>query len=35
MKATKWIKQNQQIKKDIAEFGFAKTEINKDYPSLF
>ena len=24
-----------QRKKDIKEFGFAKSELNKDYPTLF
>ena len=33
--ATKWIEENKLIKKEITEFGFAKTEINKTYPTLF
>jgi site-specific DNA-methyltransferase (adenine-specific) len=33
--ATKWIEQNKSIKSEIKEYGFAKTEINKKYPSLF
>jgi site-specific DNA-methyltransferase (adenine-specific) len=33
--ATKWIEENKLIKKEIAELGFAKTEINKTYPTLF
>jgi site-specific DNA-methyltransferase (adenine-specific) len=33
--ATKWIEENKLIKKEIAELGFAKTLINKSYPTLF
>lgn len=33
--ATKWIEQNRSIKSDIKEFGFAKSEISKNHPSLF
>lgn len=33
--AKKWIEQNQLIKKEIKEIGFAKTEINKTHPTLF
>ena len=34
-KATKWIESNKQKLKDIAEFGFAKSELEKEYPTLF
>lgn len=34
-KATEWINTIIQRKKDIKEFGFSKTEINKKTPSLF
>lgn len=33
--ATNWINTVVQRKKDIAEYGFAKTEINKKQPTLF
>ena len=33
--ASKWIEQNKLKKLEIKEFGFAKTEIQKAYPSLF
>lgn len=33
--AKEWIERIHQRKKDIAEFGFAKTEINAKQPSLF
>jgi site-specific DNA-methyltransferase (adenine-specific) len=33
--ATKWIEQNELKKKEIKEFGYAKTEINNDHPILF
>jgi len=33
--ATKWIEQNQTIKREIESLGFAKTEIEKSYPSIF
>ena len=31
----KWIEENKQKRKEIAEFGYAKTELKKDYPILF
>lgn len=34
-KAKAWIDSETLIKKEIEEYGFAKTEIEKDYPSLF
>ena len=34
-KATKWIESNRKIKEEIKEFGFARTEISKHYPSIF
>lgn len=34
-KAEAWLAQNSLIKKEIKEFGFAKTEIAKHHPSLF
>jgi len=33
--ATQWIEENKQKRKEIAEFGYAKTELKKDYPILF
>jgi len=33
--ASKWIEQNKLIKKEIKEMGYAKTELNKTYPTLF
>ena len=33
--ATNWINENKLKKTEIAELGFAKTEINKTYPTLF
>jgi len=33
--ATKWIEQNKLKKSEIKEYGFAKSEISKAYPSLF
>lgn len=33
--ADKWVKGAELIKKDIKEYGFAKTEINAKHPSLF
>ena len=33
--ATKWIEQNKKINAEIKEFGYAKTEISKNHPSLF
>ena len=35
MKGTKWLKQNELRLKEIETIGFAKTEIEKEYPSLF
>jgi site-specific DNA-methyltransferase (adenine-specific) len=35
MKAKKWIDDNQSIKSEIRELGYAKTKINKLMPSLF
>jgi site-specific DNA-methyltransferase (adenine-specific) len=34
-KAKKWLEEERQIKKDIAEFGFAKTKIEKSYPTFW
>lgn len=34
-KASNWIETVIQRKKDISEHGYSKTEIDKDYPSLF
>lgn len=34
-KAKEWIEKEKQIKKDIAEYGFAKSELSKSHPSLF
>ena len=33
--ATKWINSNSKIQEDIKNLGFAKTEIEKKYPSMF
>jgi site-specific DNA-methyltransferase (adenine-specific) len=33
--ASKWIEENKLRKQEIAEFGYAKSEIEKQYPSLF
>ncbi len=33
--ASKWISQNRVSKQEIAELGYAKTEIEKNYPSFF
>lgn len=33
--ATKWIEENRRTKNEIAEFGFAKTELSKTNPTLF
>jgi len=33
--ASKWVERTKSIYKDIKEFGFAKTEINKTSPTLF
>jgi site-specific DNA-methyltransferase (adenine-specific) len=33
--ASKWIKDNELKRKEIKEFGFAKTELNKIHPTLF
>lgn len=33
--ASKWIEQNKRIKSEIKEFGYAKSELSKSYPSLF
>jgi site-specific DNA-methyltransferase (adenine-specific) len=33
--ATNWIERNRIILKEIKELGFAKTEISKQYPTLF
>lgn len=33
--ATKWIESNRIMRKEIKEFGYAKTKISKDYPVLF
>jgi len=33
--ATKWIEENSTKQKEIKEFGYAKTEISKLYPTLF
>jgi site-specific DNA-methyltransferase (adenine-specific) len=33
--ATKWIEKNRRIKSEIKEFGYAKTEIQKENPTLF
>lgn len=33
--ASKWLQDEKQIKKDIAEFGFAKTKLNEQQPTLF
>ena len=35
MKATKWINETINIKKEIQEIGYAKTLLNKSYPTLF
>lgn len=35
LKASNWINETIQNKKDIQEFGFAKTKINKVHPTLF
>lgn len=35
MKASKWINETINIKKEIQEIGYAKTELNKSYPTLF
>ena len=34
-KANKWLEEEKQAKKDIAEYGFAKTKIEKDSLTLF
>lgn len=34
-KANKWIEEEKQMKKDISEFGFAKTKIEKTTPTLW
>lgn len=34
-KDTRWIESNKQKLKDIEDFGFAKTELEKEYPTLF
>ena len=33
--ANKWIEERKQFNKEMREIGFAKTEINKTYPTLF
>jgi len=33
--ASKWLEEEKQIKKDIAEFGFSKTQIEKTAPTLW
>jgi site-specific DNA-methyltransferase (adenine-specific) len=33
--ATKWIEENRRNRNEIKEFGFAKTAVSKQYPSLF
>ena len=33
--ATKWIEENKNRKKEIKEFGYAKTELSKNYPTIF
>lgn len=33
--ASKWIEEVRQIQDDIDKYGFAKTKINKEYPTLF
>ena len=35
VKANQWLADEKQIKKDIEEFGFAKTQIEKTYPTLW
>jgi hypothetical protein len=35
MKANKWLEEEKQVKKDIAEFGFAKTKLDKSHPTLW
>lgn len=34
-KATLWIDEVRLIKKEVKEFGFPKTKLNKEYPTLF
>ena len=34
-KASEWIEEHALMKKEISEFGFAKTKISKEYPILF
>lgn len=34
-KAAKWVEQNRVKKREIKELGYAKTEIEKSYPTLF
>jgi site-specific DNA-methyltransferase (adenine-specific) len=33
--ASKWIEKNRLIKREIKEIGYAKTELEKDYITLF
>jgi site-specific DNA-methyltransferase (adenine-specific) len=35
LKAKAWLEEEQQIKKDIAEYGFARTKVQKQAPILF
>jgi len=35
LKAKAWLEEEQQIKKDIAEYGFARTKAQKESPTLF
>lgn len=30
-----WVEQRRQMREDVKLYGFAKTELNKDYPTLF
>jgi hypothetical protein len=34
-KANQWLEAEKQIKKDIFEFGFAKTQMEKTQPTLW
>lgn len=34
-KATKWIESNKSIRNEIKEIGYAKTELEKSYPTMF
>ena len=35
MKANKWLAEERQTKEDIKNFGFAKSKIEKDQPTLW